>query len=180
MIRVYSGAQIVSIAIGVALVALVPWLIRKRRLHEETALLWLAAMFGLLLIAVRRDLLDWVAGAFGIYYSPSILLLGIIFVGILLALHFSVVISRLTKQNTRLAQELALLREWSEPRKPVHSLVRECTEAGEDQWSEPRKLVHPEVRECMDPGRISHAQKDVLGRTDDRRPALGRSRHAGR
>jgi len=114
MIRVSSGVQVVAIVTGVALVLLVVWLIRRGRLREETALLWLAAMAALLLVAIRRDLLERTASLFGIYYPPSILLLGIILAGILLALHFSVAISRLSDQNARLAQELALLREEME------------------------------------------------------------------
>jgi hypothetical protein len=37
-------------------------------------------------------------------------LLGVILLGFLLALHFSVSLSRLSEQNKRLAQEVALLR----------------------------------------------------------------------
>ncbi len=46
----------------------------------------------------------------GIAYSPSVLLLAMIVVGFLLAMHYSISLSRLSEQNKRLAQELALLR----------------------------------------------------------------------
>jgi hypothetical protein len=109
MIQINSSVQILSIVVSFGLAGFVLWLISRGRLREETALWWLAAAAGLLLFALRRDLLEWTAAALGIYYPPSVLLLGIVFAGTLLALHFSVSISDLNVQNKRLAQELALL-----------------------------------------------------------------------
>jgi hypothetical protein len=109
MIQVNSSVQILSIIVSFALAGFVVWLISRGRLREETALWWLAAAGVLLLFALRRDLLEWTAAALGIFYPPSVLLLGIVFAGTLLALHFSVSLSDLNVQNKRLAQELALL-----------------------------------------------------------------------
>jgi ABC-type phosphate/phosphonate transport system permease subunit len=109
MIEVNSAVQIVSILTSVSLVALVVWLIRRGRFREETALYWLLTTGVLLLFALRRDLLGWTAAKLGIYYPPMVLLLGIIFAGTLLAIHFSISLAHLNDQNKRLAQELALL-----------------------------------------------------------------------
>jgi hypothetical protein len=109
MIQVDSGVQIVAIVTSIALGGLVLWLISRGRLREETALWWLVAAGVLLLFSLRRDLLTWTAATLGIFYPPSVLLLGIILAGTLLALHFSIALSRLSDQNKRLAQELALL-----------------------------------------------------------------------
>ena len=109
MIEISSTVQLVSIFISVALVALVVWLIRRGRFREETALYWLLTTGVLLLFALRRDLLGWTAAMLGIYYPPMVLLLGIIFAGTLLAIHFSMSLAHLNDQNKRLAQELALL-----------------------------------------------------------------------
>jgi hypothetical protein len=116
-----STTQIVAILTGGALVVLVLWLIRKGRLREETGLYWLAAVGLLLFLALRRDLLDWTASTLGIFYAPSVLLLGTILAGILLALHFSVALARLSTQNKRLAQELALLAQMVEQREGITS-----------------------------------------------------------
>jgi hypothetical protein len=62
-----------------------------------------------LLFSLRSDLLGWTAATLGIYYPPTVLLLGILLAGTLLAIHFSVSLTRLDGQNKRLAQELALL-----------------------------------------------------------------------
>jgi hypothetical protein len=109
MIEVSSTVQVVSILISIALVALVVWLIRQGRFREETALYWLLTTGVLLLFALRRDLLGWTAEKLGIYYPPMVLLLGIIFAGTLLAIHFSMSLAHLNDQNKHLAQELALL-----------------------------------------------------------------------
>lgn len=105
-----SQVQIVSI-LGSALVMLLVFhLIRRRKLREEYALLWFGASLVLILVAVWRDSLEYAARLLGVAYPPSVLLLGVIAVGFLLAMHYSVSLSRLAEQNQRLAQELALLR----------------------------------------------------------------------
>jgi hypothetical protein len=109
MIQVTSGVQVIAIITSIVLAVMVFWLIRTGRLREETALWWLLAVALLLLFSLRRDLLEWTASILGIAYPPSVLLLGIILAGTLLALHFSVALSRLSTQNKRLAQEVALL-----------------------------------------------------------------------
>jgi hypothetical protein len=105
-----SAIQLVSIAVALLVALIVTQLIRRRKLREEYALLWFAASVVLLVFASKRDLLDRLATLVGISYSPSLLLLGVILLGFLLALHFSVSLSRLSEQNKRLAQEVALLR----------------------------------------------------------------------
>lgn len=91
-------------------ILLVVQLVRRRSLREDYALLWLAGGAVLLIFSLKRDLLDTLATFVGIAYAPSLLLVGAIFLGFLLSMHFSVALSRLAEQNKRLAQELALLR----------------------------------------------------------------------
>ena len=103
----------VSIAAAVAsflLLLVVFELIRSRRLRERYALLWLLTGAVLLALSVWRDGLNTIAGWFGVEtYPPAILgAIGALFILIVL-LHYSTVISRLSDQNTILAQRLALL-----------------------------------------------------------------------
>ena len=93
-----------------AVAAFVFELIRRRKLREEYALFWLAASLILLGLSFWRRSLDIVARLIGVAYSPSVLLLAMIVVGFFLAMHYSISLSRLSEQNKRLAQELALLR----------------------------------------------------------------------
>src|SRR5205807_1449777 len=101
----------VSIAAAVAafvMLLVVFELIRSRRLRERYALLWL--LTGAVLLALSRDGLNTIAGWFGVTsYPPAILgAVGALFILVVL-LHYSTVISRLSDQNTILAQRLALL-----------------------------------------------------------------------
>ncbi len=115
-----SEIQIIAIAVSVIVMLFIFYLIRQRRLREEYALLWFAAGLGLIVFSVWRGLLDEIALYVGIAYSPSLLLLGTIILGFLLAMHFSISLSRLMEQNKRLAQEVALLHyQLSQLTKPV-------------------------------------------------------------
>ncbi len=107
-LRVSVAAAIAS----VLLLLVVFELIRSRRLRERYALLWLLTGAVLLVLSVWRGGLNTIAGWFGISgYPPAILFaVGILFI-LLVLLHYSTVISRLSDQSTILAQRLALLEE---------------------------------------------------------------------
>jgi hypothetical protein len=85
-------------------------LIRRNHLKERYSLIWLATAVVLIVFSVWRHLLDVVARFFGIYYPPSFLFLIAILFLIVLLLHFSTILSSLSEQNRRLAQELAILK----------------------------------------------------------------------
>ncbi len=93
-----------------ALVLVVLELIRQRRLQERYAVLWLLTGLVLMALSAWRGGLNTIAGWFGVSgYPPAVLFaVGILFILVVL-LHYSTVISRLTDQNTILAQRLALL-----------------------------------------------------------------------
>jgi hypothetical protein len=103
--------QIVAILTTGGLFVLVLELVRRRRLMERYALLWLLCAATLLGLAIWRNLLEQVASAVGIFYAPSALfVIAFGFVAIML-LHFSLVTSRLADQNKVLAQRLGLLQQ---------------------------------------------------------------------
>ena len=84
-------------------------LMRSRRLQERYALLWLLTGLVVLVLAVWRGLLGWAADVSGIAYPPSALFVLASFFVTVMLLHYSTVISKLSEQNTILAQRLALL-----------------------------------------------------------------------
>jgi uncharacterized protein DUF2304 len=103
----------VSIAGAIAsftLVLVVLELIRSHRLRERYALLWLATGITLTALSAWRTGLNTIAGWIGVRgYPPAVLFaVGILFILVVL-LHYSTVISRLSDQNVLLAQRLALL-----------------------------------------------------------------------
>ncbi|HEV2752672.1 MAG TPA: DUF2304 domain-containing protein [Solirubrobacteraceae bacterium] len=104
-----SRVQIVSILAMALLFVLVFELVRRRRLMERYALLWLFSAATLLMLAVWRDVLELFAGAVGIFYAPSALFAIALGFVLMLLLHFSLVISRLADQSKVLAQRVGLL-----------------------------------------------------------------------
>jgi hypothetical protein len=100
---------IASIA-SVLLLLVVFELIRSRRLRERYALLWLLTGVVLLVLSAWRDGLNTIAGWFGVTgYPPAVLFaVGTLFILVVL-LHYSTVISKLSDQNVILAQRIALL-----------------------------------------------------------------------
>jgi hypothetical protein len=103
--------QVLAIAASGVLLLVVLELVRRRRLHERYALLWLVCTVFLLGLAIWRDALAKVAALVGIAYPPNALFF-LAFAAILVVLlHFSVVISRLSDQTKVLAQRLAMLDE---------------------------------------------------------------------
>ncbi len=103
--------QIVAVAVTGGLFFLVFELVRRRRLMERYALLWLFSTAVLLGLAVWRGLLERVASTVGIYYAPSALFAVAFAFVLAMLLHFSLVISRLADQNKVLAQKLGMLQE---------------------------------------------------------------------
>jgi hypothetical protein len=98
-------------ASGVLLLVLLE-LVRRRRLLERYALLWLFSAGVLLGLSVWDSLLNWVAtDVFGIKYPPNALFAVAFGFVLVLLLHFSLAVSRLTDQSKVLAQRLALMEE---------------------------------------------------------------------
>ena len=100
----------VSVAGSVAILGTVVWLTATGRLKPRYALLWLLASALLVAVSVWHELIDVVGAWFGVDYKPSLLFLGALVFLMLILLHMSVVVSRLTEQTRRLAQEMALVR----------------------------------------------------------------------
>ena len=103
--------QIVGIAGAAVLLLVILELVRRRRLLERYALLWLLAGVVLLGLAVWRGALEVLAELVGIASPPNALFFVAFGFVLVLLLHFSVAVSRLTDQTKVLAQRLALLEE---------------------------------------------------------------------
>jgi hypothetical protein len=103
--------QLFAALASVVLLGIVIELIRSRKLRERYALLWLATAGVILFFAAWRSGLHELSNALGIAYPPNALfVLAMLFVLVLL-LHFSTVISKLSDRSTILTQRLALMEE---------------------------------------------------------------------
>ena len=102
----------VSIAATIASLVLlfgVLELVRRRRLREKYALLWILTAIVLLILSVWRGAVSGIATALGVSYGPTVLFaVGALFILVVL-LHYSTVISALTDRTVVLAQKNASL-----------------------------------------------------------------------
>jgi hypothetical protein len=100
--------QIVAILSTLVLLLVVLELVRRRRLLERYALVWLGSTLVLLGLGIWQGLLGKIADAIGVIYPPNALFVIAFGFVLLLLLHFSTAVSRLTDQTKVLAQRLAL------------------------------------------------------------------------
>jgi hypothetical protein len=112
--------KIVALAISIPMICLIIELVRRRKLREEYSQLWFATWIVILGLMIWFDLLKWISHLIGAYSDIStIFFLALLFL-ILICLHFSVVISKLTNQIKELGQQHALLKiELDEARERV-------------------------------------------------------------
>jgi hypothetical protein len=101
--------QILAIAVSGALLLIVLEMVRRKAFLERYALLWLLSAVVLLALSVWRGLLESLAELIGIAYPPNALFLVAFGVVLVLLLHFSLAVSKLSDQTKVLAQRLALL-----------------------------------------------------------------------
>ena len=85
-------------------------LIRKKRLKEEYALLWVFGGVIFLCFAIWRMGLHHLSYLIGIAYPPATLLLILLMGAFAVLVHYSIVVTKLSEQNKRLIQEIGLLK----------------------------------------------------------------------
>ncbi len=102
--------QLISISVSIFIFVVVIELIRRNHLKERYSLIWLTTSLVLIIFSVWRKLLDYISLKLGIYYPPSFLFLLAITFLIVLLLHFSMIVSSLSEENKRLAQEMGILK----------------------------------------------------------------------
>lgn len=102
--------QIIVGTLSIILLLITFELIRKKRLREEYAILWLFTGGVVLLFSLWPEffLSQFFVKITGIFYLSAVVLIAFSFL-LLIVLHFSVVISKLTGQQKDLAQRYALM-----------------------------------------------------------------------
>ncbi len=100
-----------EIAVAIVICAAIFELVRRKRLMERYAILWLIAGATVLVLSLAQGAIQKVAHDAGVSYAPSALFaIAFLFVLVMLV-QFSMTISRLSDQNTALAQRVALLQQ---------------------------------------------------------------------
>jgi hypothetical protein len=102
-------AQVIAVVVVLAIFLLILDLVRRRRLVERYALLWMGAAFVLLVLSIWTGGLDVLADVMGIQLPANAIFILAFAMIFLLLLNFSVATSRLSEETKILAQESARL-----------------------------------------------------------------------
>jgi len=101
-----------SLTLSLGFLALSVNAIRRRYLRDQAAILWLAVSIVMVLLSITLPLhlLDHFSRLVGVAVpSNLILLLAVLFL-IVLVFHLSISVARLAEKNTKLAQEIGILK----------------------------------------------------------------------
>jgi hypothetical protein len=101
--------QLIAIVGSTLLLLVVLELVRRKAFLERYALLWLLSALVMLGLSLAKGVLESVADLVGIAYPPNALFLIAFGFVLVLLLHFSLAVSRLSDQSKVLAQRMALL-----------------------------------------------------------------------
>ena len=101
--------QLLAIIASGAMLLFVLELVRRKAFMERYALLWLLAAVVLLGLSLWRGAVEQIATVLGIAYPPNALFLVAFGFVLVLLLHFSLAVSRLSDQTKVLAQRLGLV-----------------------------------------------------------------------
>ena len=129
--------QLIAVVAAVVLLVVVLELVRRRKLLERYALLWLFSALVVLLLAAWGGALVELARILGIVSAPNALFFVALAFTLLLLLHFSVAVSRLSDQSKILAQRLAILEEEARRSQDDKKVP------GAGQPEEPDRLAQP-------------------------------------
>jgi len=115
-----SRLEVVILLASIILLAFIVEVVRRRRLSEGYALLWIAVGVGVLLMGLLRPLIDRVAHLVGVSYGASLIFgVATVFL-VVVCVNLSMHVSRLEEKVQTLAEEVALLR-GPRPAAPVGS-----------------------------------------------------------
>ena len=103
--------KIFALFIGIGILALILEMVRRRKLGEEYSFLWLLIGAGIVILVLWQGLLEWVTRLIGAVASTTTIFIFGIVILVLINLHFSVKITKLSRQVKDLSQQIALLKD---------------------------------------------------------------------
>jgi len=102
--------RIFALVMGIGIFVAIIEMVRRRKLGEEYSFLWLIIGIGIVVLVLWQDLLEWLTHLIGaIAQTTTIFIFGFVIV-ILINLHYSVKITKLSRQVKELAQQIAILK----------------------------------------------------------------------
>jgi hypothetical protein len=103
--------QLLAVLLSLGLLVFIVDAVRRRKLREEYAWLWILVGAVIAVLSLWQSLLDAITGLMGIQLPVNtVFFFGLVFI-VFINLHFSIRISRLTNEVKRLTQEIAIIAE---------------------------------------------------------------------
>ena len=102
--------RIIALSIAAAVLATTIEMIRRRKLREEYAMLWLSTSLVLTVLAIFPQIPFFLNQALGINYLTMLMLSCFLFLA-MIVMHYATAISRDAEHIRQLAQQVALLNE---------------------------------------------------------------------
>jgi hypothetical protein len=102
-------ATVVATVMAIAFLAVVFELVRRHYLQERYSVVWVITGVTMLIGVAVSGSFDALARLTGIHDTSIALLSLLIFFLLVMVLHLTTAVSRLSEENTRLAQEIAIL-----------------------------------------------------------------------
>lgn len=100
--------KIILVTIGMIFISFIFALLKKRKITESLALIWLGVSVGMIIVVSSHSLLMWLTHSLGAKYPASALtMIGLLFV-ISLLLYFTLQITSMTHKQRQLIQELGI------------------------------------------------------------------------
>ncbi|MDD3051748.1 MAG: DUF2304 domain-containing protein [Candidatus Cloacimonetes bacterium] len=109
-----SRIQYIAIVISILFFLFIIELIREKKLKEQYSLLWLFSSILFIVFSIWRGGLHSISRLLGIAYPPAAFFLIFFMAVFLILIQFSVIISKLSEENKKLAQEIGLLKKEME------------------------------------------------------------------
>jgi len=106
----FSRIQIIAIIGSLSFICFIFELIRRKKLKEAYAMIWLIMGSFFIVLAFWTHGLDIVSKLCGIYYAPAFLFLILLITLTIILIQFSIVISKQADKIKALGQEIALIK----------------------------------------------------------------------
>jgi len=121
-----STFQIILLVISAVFILVICECIRRRKLEEKYALLWLVSGLAIFAFSVFPDLLWIISEKLKVYYLTALFMICFLFL-LSIAFSYAIFISKLTERNKNLSQELGILKT------ELDELRRKCDGKKEDR-----------------------------------------------
>ena len=105
-----SSIQISAIIVCLSLMLVVVELIRRGRLEEKYAIIWLLTSLLLIIFSINFEIIKFFASLTGVLVPSNFLFLLAFLFLVIISLSITVVVSSQSQKNKRLTQELSVMR----------------------------------------------------------------------